>query len=237
MTTALVGKSFSIVGSKRASVKTKRGLLTEVFFMARKKKYDESLFAKTKPTPKTLELIGQRFGKLVVISYIGYYKNRSFVKCHCDCGNETIACIKELKTGNVKSCGCLKKGRKKTHFQKPEDFYIEELTEKDLNERLRLVRMGMKQRCYNPKHDHYKYYGARGIKVCDEWLNNKNGLNNFRKWAIANGYKYIPNNKRNKTLLTLDRIDPNGNYEPSNCRWVMPDIQTLNRRKYAKSSP
>ena len=76
----------------------------------------------------------------------------------------------------------------------------------------------IKRKCYNPNDDHYKYYGARGIKVCDEWLNNPKA---FYNWSMENGYQ---NN------LTIDRIDVNGNYEPNNCRWVDMSTQVRNRR-------
>ena len=75
----------------------------------------------------------------------------------------------------------------------------------------------MKKRCYLKSNPNYKYYGARGIKVCDEWLN----PDTFYSWAVHNGY--------NKGL-SIDRIDVNGNYEPNNCRWVDMKIQQNNRR-------
>ncbi|MBR3208860.1 MAG: hypothetical protein IKF82_01185 [Bacilli bacterium] len=76
----------------------------------------------------------------------------------------------------------------------------------------------MKLRCFSPKNSKYYLYGARGITVCDEW---KNDYLSFRKWAYSNGY--APN-------LSIDRINNDGNYEPSNCRWVSRKIQQRNRR-------
>ena len=87
--------------------------------------------------------------------------------------------------------------------------------------RTRLYRIynNMKQRCNNPNNHKYPRYGARGIKVCDEW-NCRNGLKAFGEWALQNGYS---------DELTLDRIDNNGNYEPSNCRWIDLKAQSNNR--------
>lgn len=87
--------------------------------------------------------------------------------------------------------------------------------------RLYRIYSNMKQRCNNPKNHKYEMYGARGIKVCDEW-NDSHGLKTFYDWAMANGYS---------DELTLDRIDTNGNYEPSNCRWVTAKEQSENTRR------
>lgn len=78
----------------------------------------------------------------------------------------------------------------------------------------------MKQRCANPNKPDYKWYGAKGIKVCDEWKDSEHGLEKFYNWSINNGYS---------DNLTIDRIDSNGDYEPSNCRWVSLNNQQSNK--------
>lgn len=83
--------------------------------------------------------------------------------------------------------------------------------------RLASIYQGMKQRCYNTNRPNYKYYGGRGVSVCDEWLNNPQA---FYDWAMANGYQ---------ENLTIDRINNDGNYEPQNCRWASMKEQATNK--------
>ena len=94
--------------------------------------------------------------------------------------------------------------------------------DKEDKKRLIIIRHSMYCRCYYPSTHGYERYGGRGIKICDEWINNPQS---FYDWAINNGYK---------KGLTIDRIDVNGNYEPSNCRWVTKEVQDNNRRTNRK---
>lgn len=155
---------------------------------------------------KPIDVTGQRFGKLTAIKRIGSDRYRySLWEFQCDCGNKCVKQLRSVKRGEVTSCGC--------NF-KPYDHN---------NERLYRMYHGMKARCYNKNNSGYKWYGALGVKVCDEWLND---FNVFAEWALANGYdKTAPRGR-----FTLDRINPYGNYEPSNCRWVSIEEQQRNKR-------
>lgn len=155
------------------------------------------------------DLTGQRFGKLVVLSYAGKDKNRhSLWLCRCDCGTEKIISSTALMSGQ-KSCGC--EGARTTLSQR--------MTKHGMyKSRIYDIWHCMKDRCYREKNSKYHLYGGRGIKVCDEW---KNNFVAFYEWAMENGYN---------DNLTLDRIDCDGNYEPANCRWATVTEQNRNRR-------
>lgn len=162
--------------------------------------------------------VGQRFGRLVVEEraqdYIAKNGNHHVMwRCRCDCGNTTIADSCQLSSGKTKSCGCLKNDvSSETHTKHG-----------GRRDRLYKVWANMKNRCFNSNSSDYKYYGGRGIRVCDEWTHDYNA---FKEWAYSSGY----DDSAEKGQCTIDRIDVDGNYEPSNCRWVSMSIQSRNRR-------
>lgn len=154
-----------------------------------------------------VDLRGKRFGHLLVIEKVklGYSLYRW--RCVCDCGNETFVKTDHLISGGTKSCGCQHFEACKTHGM--------------TNTRIYHIWCAMKARCLNPSNHKFKDYGGRWIKLCDEWMQ----FEPFAKWAMDNGYRED---------LSIDRKNNDGNYEPSNCRWITNKQQANNTRKTKK---
>lgn len=162
---------------------------------------------------KRENLIGKRYSRLLVIDYAPDYicktgKATSQWLCKCDCGNKLIVSRGHLKNSHTQSCGCLQKQRiseiKKTHGMD--------------GTRLHNIWRSMISRCCTKSSGSYNNYGARGIKVCSEWISN---FCNFQIWAVKNGYN---------DDLYLERIDNNGDYCPENCCWISYKAQQRNKR-------
>lgn len=170
------------------------------------------------------DLVGKRFGKLTVISFSRRETskrgmktvNRYYWNCICDCG-KTVERRQDGLSGkrsngnmSVVSCGC-ERGR----------FFTERNPRKThgmTKTRLYKIYAKMKERCYDPNYRERHLYGGRGIKICQEWLDS---FEAFAKWSYENGYN---------DTLSIDRIDPNKDYEPSNCRWATVYQQANNKR-------
>lgn len=154
------------------------------------------------------DLSGKSFGRLTTINVSSFSKSGGAIwKCRCSCGNFKDVRATHQKSGLIASCGCLRKevagNLRKSHGKSKTRLYR--------------IWEDMKSRCNNPNTGNYSFYGKRGISVCLQWSNN---FEVFFEWATSNGYD---------DSKSIDRIDVNGNYEPSNCRWA--DIHTQSTNK------
>ena len=158
---------------------------------------------------KRIDLTGRKIGKLTVIQYAGNDKGKNARwECRCDCGRRTVVAGNHLRNGHTQSCGCLQRDRASSSNTKHGGSKT----------RLHKTWSGMKDRCLNPNNKAYERYGGRGITICDEW---RDDFQAFYGWAMSNGYS---------DSLTIDRVDSNGNYAPSNCRWITNKEQQNNKR-------
>lgn len=155
-----------------------------------------------------LNLAGQKIGRLFVKEFVEMRGGNSVWLCRCDCGNELsvlgwLLSRKQRGLSGVASCGCLRRGRLKTHGMTNTPEWV--------------AWSNMKSRCYCKSSREYPQYGGRGIEVCSRWLNS------FE--AFFEDMRLRPSSEH-----SLDREKVNGNYEPRNCRWATKQEQTGNRR-------
>lgn len=164
-----------------------------------------------------IDLIGQRFGRLSVVSRAGVDKRgEARWECVCECGNKTTVLGSHLRKGHIQSCGCYARELASSVLKK--NLRCGNTKHGGTHTRLYGIWSNMKTRCLNSNNRAYKWYGAAGVTICPEWMQ----FENFQQWALQSGYQYD---------LTIERKSPFGNYEPSNCTWIPLIEQRRNQRR------
>lgn len=184
------------------------------------------------------KLLGKTFGWLQVLEFDHdevvtkrtYTKTKYYWKCKCTrCGKIVVVNGSDLTTGHSTSCGCLNADRIANGLHTTHNLTYH---------RLYNVHGSMIDRCYRVNSKSYKRYGARGIRICDEWytpgIKGNPGLVNFIQWAYNNGYYDQPNGTPRGEILSIERKDYHGNYEPGNCTWIKLRDQASNTRNNHK---
>jgi hypothetical protein len=160
-------------------------------------------FVKGHNPVNNLNLIGQKFGRLTIISNAPSKNGKSFSICECDCENTCIKQSSLIASGKIQSCGCLSSGKPRHGMSnKAHPFYS--------------AWVSMNQRVNDPNATNFEFYGGRGITICMRWQTFENFRNDMQESWFAGG--------------SLDRINNEGNYEPSNCKWSSKKEQARNRR-------
>lgn len=157
---------------------------------------------------RSLDLAGGKFGRLTAIEVVGKRRSSLLWRCECECGQEHLVSANLLKSGAIKSCGCLARDSSRLRNYKHGMYQTPTYS----------VWQAMRDRCANPNHRAYANYGGRGIQVCDEWRS-------FPAFLEHVG-------ERPSAEHEIDRIDVNGNYEPGNVRWVTRKQNSRNRRSH-----
>jgi hypothetical protein len=163
------------------------------------------------PSGHVIDIVGQRFGRLVVLSYAGKDKyNGAIWLCRCDCGIAKSIARRQLQSGDTVSCGCY-------HREKVAEIgRLSKTTHGMSRSPTHVVWTHIISRCTNPKNRAWKNYGGRGIAVCDRWRNS------FEAFIADMGEK--------PSGMTIERVDNDRGYEPENCVWLKPSLQNRNRR-------
>lgn len=159
-----------------------------------------------------IDLTGQQFGRLSVIQMDGKKRNHAAWLCQCQCGRSTRVSSNNLRSGMTQSCGCLNRERVSAALAESSTTHGKRHT------RVYNIWLNMKQRCTNPRNDHYPAYGGRGITVCTRWLNSFEAF-------------YEDMGDPPSDIHTIDRENVHGNYEPANCRWLPREAQASNTQR------